>query len=174
MSGPLVLVPRFNPEDRLSDTLSWQEEAFALGLLACKTVDEAGKDAGISHATSYRWQKKPEIQAFIVEVQKSLRNRGMMKLYRATDESVDLLLRARTDPEVTPTMLKATMTHLEKVGFKMDDITRVVGDENQPIVLKLNVPYNPNAAQEQQERERIFEAQWSPVDDVAMLEGEEG
>lgn len=131
-------------------------EVFASGNV--KAV-ELMKAAGISSATYYRWIKDEAILAYVDAVGRDVGRRAKRRLRGMVDDALDTLNAARSDYDMTPTMLRAATEILDRAGVTKEEITRSgAGGGDTVVQVNLNIPINTNAYEEQQERRRRREA----------------
>lgn len=149
----------------LDTTLAPDKEAFAQMLLERLPIAEAGKRLGVSRATAYRWAEDASVLDYISKWRQGLRKRAQIRASQQVDDSMERLIDAQTNPDVTPTMLKATLAVLSLAEVKVEETVKHIGDANQPIVLITRMPHNENARAEQDARRNLaIEGEFTLVD----------
>jgi hypothetical protein len=116
---------------------------------------ELMKTAGISSATYYRWIKDDAILAYTDAVGRDVGRRGKRRLRQEVDGAIENIIAIQTDPDATPTMLKASLEILDRAGVTREEITRSgQGGGDTVVQINMAIPINTNAYDEQQERRR--------------------
>jgi len=94
--------------------LNVKETKFVVGLLCHGSIQRAGKEAGITQSTAYKWAKKDNIIDSLTELRKSytLQSVNRSKLFLNT--AVDKVFEIMNDKKATkPTQLNAAKILIE-------------------------------------------------------------
>ena len=106
-------------------------EATVAALLTQKNQEEAARAAGISVATTLRWQKLPEFQKAYREARRAAHGQSIARLQHATSAAVSTLLKVMVDPN-TPASTKvraadSVLNHAAK-AIEIEDIEARVSE----------------------------------------------
>jgi hypothetical protein len=87
---------------------------FVTALLSHAGVEEAGRAAGISASTAWRWMRDPAVQARLREVRKDAMNAAMARLQEAAAGAVDCLCEVQKEGESESARVSAARCILEQ------------------------------------------------------------
>ena len=119
--------------------LNVKETKFVVGLLCHGSIQRAGKEAGITQSTAYKWAKKDNIIDSLTELRKSytLQSVNRSKLFLNT--AVDKVFEIMNDKKATkPTQLNAAKIlielaerSIEKTDIldRMDELEKIYEEE---------------------------------------------
>ncbi len=120
--------------------LNVKETKFVVGLLCHGSIQKAGKEAGITQSTAYKWAKKDNIIDSLTELRKSytLQSVNRSKLFLNT--AVDKVFSIMNDKKATkPTQLNAAKIlidlaerSIEKTDIleRMDELEKIFEEEH--------------------------------------------
>jgi hypothetical protein len=87
---------------------------FVTALLSHAGVEEAGRAAGISASTAWRWMRDPAVQARLREARKDAMNAAMARLQEAASGAVDCLCEVQKEGESESARVSAARCILEQ------------------------------------------------------------
>ena len=94
--------------------LNVKETKFVVGLLCHGSIQRAGKEAGITQSTAYKWAKKDNIIDSLTELRKSLVIQSVNRNKLFMNTAVDKVFAIMNDPKATrPTQLNAAKILIE-------------------------------------------------------------
>jgi len=82
--------------------LNRKMDAAIIGLLSCRNIEEAAKQAGIGTQTLVRWMKLPEFDRAYREARRDAFRQSVARLQQASGAAVTTLLKTMVDPSVAP------------------------------------------------------------------------
>lgn len=94
--------------------LNVKETKFVIGLLSHGSIQRAGKEAGITQSTAYKWAKKDNIINSLAGLRKSLVIQAVNRNKLFMNVAVDKVFAIMNDPKATkPTQLNAAKILIE-------------------------------------------------------------
>ena len=121
--------------------LNVKETKFVIGLLCHGSIQRAGKEAGITQSTAYKWAKKDNIIDSLTALRKSLVIQAINRNKLFMNTAVDKVFAIMNDPKATrPTQLNAAKIlielaerSIEKTDIldRMDELERIYEEEIQ-------------------------------------------
>jgi hypothetical protein len=94
--------------------LNVKETKFVVGLLCHGSIQRAGKEAGITQSTAYKWAKKDNIIDSLTELRKSLVIQSINRNKLFMNTAVDKVFAIMNDPKSSrPTQLNAAKILIE-------------------------------------------------------------
>ena len=119
--------------------LNVKETKFVVGLLCHGSIQRAGKEAGITQSTAYKWAKKDNIIDSLTELRKSLVIQSVNRNKLFMNTAVDKVFAIMNDPKATkPTQLNAAKIlielaerSIEKTDIldRMDELEQIYEEE---------------------------------------------
>jgi len=119
--------------------LNVKETKFVVGLLCHGSIQRAGKEAGITQSTAYKWAKKDNIIDSLTELRKSLVIQSVNRNKLFMNTAVDKVFAIMNDPISTrPTQLNAAKVlielaerSIEKTDIldRMDELEKIYEEE---------------------------------------------
>lgn len=119
--------------------LNVKETKFVVGLLCHGSIQRAGKEAGITQSTAYKWAKKDNIIDSLTELRKSLVIQSVNRNKLFMNTAVDKVFAIMNDPKSSrPTQLNAAKIlielaerSIEKTDIldRMDELEKIYEEE---------------------------------------------
>jgi len=119
--------------------LNVKETKFVVGLLCHGSIQRAGKEAGITQSTAYKWAKKDNIIDSLTELRKSLVIQSINRNKLFMNTAVDKVFAIMNDPKSSrPTQLNAAKIlielaerSIEKTDIldRMDELEKIYEEE---------------------------------------------
>ena len=121
--------------------LNVKETKFVIGLLCHGSIQRAGKEAGITQSTAYKWAKKDNIIDSLTALRKSLVIQAINRNKLFMNTAVDKVFAIMNDPKSSrPTQLNAAKILIElaersiektDIFDRMDELERIYEEKIQ-------------------------------------------
>ena len=121
--------------------LNVKETKFVIGLLCHGSITKAGKEAGITRSTAYKWAKKDNIIDSLTGLRKSLVIQSVNRNKLFMNTAVDKVFAIMNDPKSSrPTQLNAAKILIElaersiektDIFDRMDELERIYEEKIQ-------------------------------------------